>query len=252
MKKLEGPVTLSDWCNALMASTPDQLEWLARDPKARAIVNDSWFSTTMAGTTQRTLIEWLVEFEDSIDPLPGIRFLVERAGAKPSAGALGLAVVQRPVNWPLVDYLEKHGARHVSGHRAGFHVDALLHYGMNQRAVQCMWTYRHMVGWESLSYSTRLCDLLATVMQRSRQACRVACVVAGLHRRRPDLMSRDVARLIARHLISLPLVVSEQWDVPPHWLKEASSRLGGMAKRVGVWLFSHDMVLAPKLDDADE
>lgn len=261
--RLRAPLSVLDWCVASTASNTDYLEWLCQEPEALAIVNESFLDVPIAGDTwgKTQRLTPIALFVRSGLSLERIRFLVEKAGARPTSEALCYAVQRvpapwQPEDWDMVHYLEEHGARYTTGLDAREHLLAIMHRRRvdfdayaRREALRFVWRYRKLFDWHQLTDNYFLPDILSMACERDRYARQAARVMAGLHKRRPDLMNKDVAALIARHLISLPLVVDERWDPPPHWAKEVATTALGSLRQLGTWLFSHSTTSGPWNND---
>lgn len=198
------PVTVRIWCDALLATDMEQLEWLAKDRQARAVINDRFIAwNPIEGREMQTfLISWFIRVVPS---LYRVRFLRERCDALLSEDALASAIASTPVQWDLVYYLESQGIRHTNMDNAyvQFYKLATEFGHQSREALECALMYPNIS-----SKGTGVELLVRLARCRRERAQKAAVVVIGLYRKQ---IGKDVARLIGRQVMAPRTRVDPIW-----------------------------------------
>jgi hypothetical protein len=222
--KGRAPLSARVWCDALLARDRSQLNWLAHhEPDALSVINDEFLAPSRNDASERVehIVTWAVRQDVELDR---IRFLVQHCGSNPRPPALYWAIQQVPTvwtdgDWELVDFLELEcGVRlDMDRYRLEQYYELLLKRGdkNNPRLWEFLYRYRVPLSLYNMDYDS-LRRHINAVHYRVERARGAALILSGLHKRRPDLCSRDVASLLGRTLLAEPrLVVSPAWGNVP-------------------------------------
>lgn len=239
-------VNAFDWCNPLLASSGEQLYWLAKNPEARAVINDKFIH--QGGGPVLTPLAFAVSYPCSLDR---IRFIVEVVGAIPTECdmVISLALEKRSV----MKYLHSRGARYSGIHNYFNHFIRLPNEEEKVAFVLCypqFWSVQIPISMRISGYqSEHYRSLIATACHRKDAATDAMVAVLGLRKKMsPLLANKDVLNMIVGYMRTRQYISSAKWgkpgigDIFRHVKKQKCCRKFGLSYIVTTveWLFSVD------------
>lgn len=197
------PIQAREWCDAIMAHSCAQVEWLLDQPDARAVINDPFLWSRQP----ITVLCWAIEEGLS---LSRILLLVDEAGA--AVDALALCKASKRNRYDVTTALYVRGARHENliGFRAHLFMEQTL--GAGDAGVLRL-LLDHPQFWAQSIVEEEHGQILEIARHRRARATRAARVVYYLAKKRG--LGADMARALSKNLMQTDNVMRAEWGLPP-------------------------------------